>query len=85
MDKVKVLFVNHKLLWGGAERALFDLINLMDKDKFEVSLFVQSDEGAWDDKFRDAGIRVIYDYSCREATFNPIKKFGNIVKKIKIL
>lgn len=83
MDKVKVLFVNHKLLWGGAERALFDLINLMDKDKFEVSLFVQSDEGAWDDKFRDAGIRVIYDYSCREATFNPIKKFGNIVKKIK--
>jgi len=69
MEKIKILFVNHKLFWGGAERALFDLINLMDKDKFDVSLFVQHDDGVWDGKFRDAGIRLIYDYSCRKPTF----------------
>lgn len=84
MKKIKVLFVNHKLVWGGAERALFDLISLMDKDKFDVTLFVQSDEGSWDEKFREAGIRVIYDYSCREATFHPVKKLGNLRKKCKI-
>lgn len=84
MEKIKVLFVNDKLFWGGAERALFDLINLMDKDKFDISLFVQSDEGAWDEKFREAGIRVLYDYSCRKATFNPVTKLGNLVKKKKI-
>ena len=83
MEKIKVLFVNHRLVWGGAERALFDLIRLLDKEKFDVTLFVQSDEGSWDGKFRDAGIRVIYDYSCREATFNPVKKLGNIVKKYR--
>lgn len=83
MEKVKVLFVNHRLVWGGAERALFDLIRLMDKTKFDITLFVQSDEGNWDQKFRDAGINVIYDYSCREATFNPIKKAGNVIKKMQ--
>lgn len=83
MEKIKVLFVNHKLVWGGAERALFDLICLMDKTKFDITLFVQSDEGSWDEKFREAGIRVIYDYSCRQATFNPVKKLGNVVKKIR--
>lgn len=84
MEKIKILFVNHKLFWGGAERALFDLINLMDKDKFDVSLFVQHDDGVWDGKFRDAGIRIIYDYSCRKPTFNPIKKLGNLSKKLKV-
>jgi len=83
MEKIKVTFVNHKLVWGGAERALFDLIRLLDKDKFDVTLFVQSDAGSWDDKFREAGIRVVYDYTCRQATWNPVKKLGNIAKRLR--
>lgn len=83
MEKIKVTFVNHQLVWGGAERALFDLICLLDKSKFDVTLFVQSDEGPWAGKFMDAGIRVMYDYSCRQATWNPVKKMGNIVKKLR--
>jgi len=83
MEKIKVTFVNHRLLWGGAERALFDLIGLLDKEKFDVSLFVQNDDGPWEQKFRDAGIRILYDYSCRSATWNPVKKLGNVVKKIR--
>ena len=84
MEKIKVLFVNHNLTWGGAERALFDLIRLMDKEKFEVTLFAQHDDGSWDEKFREAGIRVIYDYSCRKPTWNPIKKAGNYLKKKQV-
>lgn len=84
MEKIKIAFVQHELLVGGAEKALFDLIQLMDKSKFDITVFAQRDTGTWDGKFREAGIHLIYDYSCREATWNPIAKAGNVVKKLKI-
>ena len=83
MEKIKVVFVHYKLVCGGAEQALFDLINLMDKSRFEITLFVQSPGGPWDQKFIDAGIHVIYDYSCRKPTLNPVKKAGNVVKRLR--
>lgn len=83
MKKIKVVFVHYKLVCGGAEQALFDLIQLLDKEKFDITLFVQSPGGDWDHKFIDAGIRVIYDYSCRQPTWNPARKLGNVVKKLK--
>ena len=85
MDKIKILFVQHELLVGGAEKALFDLIQLMDKSKFDITVFAQRNTGPWDKKFRDAGINLIYDYSCRKATFNPVVKTGNIIKKLKTM
>lgn len=83
MEKIKVVFVHHRLVCGGAENALFDLICLMDKEKFDITVFAQRDDGVWDEKFRNAGINVVYDYSCRSATFNPIKKAGNVIKKLQ--
>lgn len=83
MEKIRILFVHHRLLCGGTEQALYDLINLLDKDKFDVTVFVQNDDGTWDQKFREAGIRLIYDYSCRRATWNPIVKAGNIRKRLR--
>lgn len=85
MEKIKILFVQHELLVGGAEKALFDLIQLMDKSKFDITVFAQRNTGPWDEKFRQAGIHLIYDYSCRKATFNPVEKAGNIVKKLKTM
>ena len=61
MKKIKVVFVNYKLVCGGAEQALFDLISLMDKDRFEPCVFTQCPGGDWDQKFVDAGIPVLYD------------------------
>ncbi len=84
MEKIKILFVQHELLVGGAEKALFDLIRLMDKSKFEIKVFAQRNTGVWDKKFWDAGIPVIYDYTCRKATSNPLAKAGNVLKKLKI-
>ena len=83
MKKIKIVFIHYKLVCGGAEQALFDLANLMDKEKFDITVFAQVPGGVWDQKFKDAGIRVIYDYSCRKPTLNPITKAGNIVKKLK--
>ena len=55
MKKIKVVFVHYRLVCGGAEQALFDLIQLMDKERFDVTIFVQCPGGAWDQKFIDAG------------------------------
>ena len=84
MEKIRIVFVHHRLVCGGAENALFDLVNLLDKEKFDITVFAQRNDGIWDEKFRNAGIRVIYDYSCRKATWNPVVKLGNIVKKLRI-
>lgn len=84
MKKIKVVFVTHRLVCGGAEQALFDLICLLDKEKFDVVLFEQRDDGPWDQKFRDAGINLVYDYFCRKPTINPITKAGNVVKKLRM-
>lgn len=83
MEKIKVVFVHDKLVCGGTDQALFDLVQLLDKEKFDVSVFAQKPGGPWDQKFVDAGIRVVYDYSCRRATWNPIVKMGNIIKKLR--
>lgn len=83
MKKIKVVFVEDMLVCGGAEQALFDLANLLDKEKFEVTILVQKPGGPWDQKFLDAGIHVIYDYSCRKPTLNPITKLRNISKKLR--
>lgn len=83
MDKIKVVFIQDRLVCGGAEQALFDLTRLLDKEKFDVTVLTLKPGGPWDQKFLDAGIHLIYDYSCREATWNPIKKLRNISKKLR--
>lgn len=84
MRKIKVVFVEYQLVCGGAEQALFDLISLLDKERFEPSVFVQNPGGTWEKKFTDAGIPVIHDYDCRRPTWNPVQKLGNLVKKCKV-
>lgn len=83
MEKIRIVFVHDRLVCGGTDQALFDLVQLLDKDKFDVSVFVQKHGGPWDQKFADAGIRVLYDFSCRKATWNPLTKVGNIFKKLR--
>lgn len=83
MKKIKIVFVHYKAVCGGAEQALYDLINLLDKEKFDVSLFLQCPGGEWDSRFYGK-VPVYYDYSCRHATWNPVKKLGNLVKKHRI-
>lgn len=84
MKKIKIVFVEYQLVCGGAEQALFDLIHLLDKERFEASVFVQSPGGGWEKKFVDVGIPVIHDYDCRKPTWNPVRKLGNFVKKCKV-
>ena len=45
MEKIRIVFVHHRLVCGGAENALFDLIGLLDKNKFDVTVFVNFRHG----------------------------------------
>jgi len=56
---VKILFLFDSLECGGAEQALYDLLRLMDKTKFEVAIFVLKTGGAWEEKFRGANVRIL--------------------------
>ena len=76
----KLLFVHQRLVCGGAESALFSLLTLLDKTKYEITVFVLHDGGEWEQKFRDVGIRVIHSYS-RQVKGKP---FGNWLLRKRI-
>lgn len=61
--RVKICFIHWRLVIGGADSALFDLVTLLDKSKFDITVFVVHPDGEWENKFQNAGIRVEYAYS----------------------
>lgn len=85
MKRIKVLFLHDKLVCGGAEQALYDLVCLLDKGKFEITILVIHEGGEWEAKFRDAGIRVESIWSCQRKSKNPLVKFENWKKRKKIV
>lgn len=82
---IKILFVHNQLVCGGAEQALFELVSLMDKSKFDITILVQYDGGIWEQKFRDAGFRVVSIWDCQKSSRNPLVKWQNRYKRKKIV
>ena len=81
---IKILFIHNKLVCGGAEQALFDLVSLIDKKRFNVTILVQYDGGIWEEKFRNAGLRVVSIWDCQKKTQNPLIKLRNRNKRKRI-
>lgn len=82
---IKILFIHNKLVCGGAEQALFDLVTLMDKTKFDITVLVQYDGGIWEDKFRKAGISVLSIWDYQKKSTNPLVKLQNLCIRKKII
>lgn len=61
--RIKILFFQWKLVFGGTESALFDLLRMMNKEDFDITLFVMEEGGVWDQKFKNEQIRVIDPYT----------------------
>lgn len=74
MRRIKVIFIHHKLVCGGAEQALYDLVSLMDKKQFEIYILSMYPDGEWEYKFVDAGIPVIHLWN-RRVIGSSIKSF----------
>lgn len=58
--KIKILFIMTNLCGGGAEKVLVDIINNMDFERFEITLFILRKEGVYLNKLDDR-VTVIYD------------------------
>ncbi len=87
LDKVKVLFVIPTLMYGGAEKVLVNLVNNLDKTKYDVTLFSIFNVGVNKD-FLDSSVRYQYRYPklFRANTyyfnlFSPKKLFRKFIKE----
>lgn len=76
----KLLFIHHRLVCGGAENALFNLLTSLDKTKYDISVFVLHSGGEWEQRFRDAGIRILHSYS----RLVPGRRLRNFVLRKRI-
>ena len=77
MDRVKILFVHNQLVCGGAEQALYDLVSLMDREKFDITILALHPFGQWYDKFCATGVRVMDPWTCQRYSPNPFVKLWN--------
>ena len=85
MKKIKIVFIIGKLDIGGAAMALYDLITLMDKSKYDVSVFVQFDDGELEQKYREAGICVVHLFERRVRDGSVVRFVKHQIRKIRIL
>lgn len=81
---IKILFIHRRMDCGGVEQALFDLVNLMDKSLFDITILLQQDGGEWEQKFLDAGIKMTHVYDCQESSWNPVVKGINLIKRKRL-
>ena len=85
MDKIKIVFLQYQLVCGGAEQALYDLIGLMDKTRFDITVIALVDGGEWEDKFKEAGIPVVnIFYKRNREDRNPVHFLLHQLRKMKI-
>lgn len=81
MEKlIKILFIHNQLVCGGAEKALLDLINLMDKSQFDITVYALKYGGELEDEFKKSGIRVLNPYSRLKSSRLIIGKIKNVIK-----
>lgn len=81
--KRKVLFASYNLDIGGIEKALINLLNNLDYDKYDVTLILEHKKGILLDKL-NKNVKVI-EYSVSNNKNILIRKFKNMLKKIKFI
>ena len=63
MKKTKIAFVVYYLGYGGAEMALYYLVKLMDRERFDITVFTVYAGGEMEKEFRNLGVKVKSPYS----------------------
>ena len=73
----KILFIIGILDTGGVSKSMLSLLNVIDKEKYEVSLLMMNTSGAFSDQI-PTGIRVLSDSRLTALTsgFSGIKDFN---------
>ena len=84
---IKIIFVTNKLIVGGVERALIQMIKKMPKDKFDITIGVCHLGGELENEI-DKSVKIVelpqINDSIKSILIENLKK-GNILKILKIL
>ena len=85
MKKTKIAFVVYYLGYGGAEMALYYLVKLMDRERFDITVFTVHAGGEMEKEFRNLGVKVKSPYSCAASGRKPVIKAVNhlLIKRIE--
>lgn len=81
--KKNILFTAFNLDTGGVERCLVDLVNSLDKNKYNITIYLQVKEGVFLDQV-DKDIKVV-GYDFYKIKNKIIKKIMNVLKYMGIL
>lgn len=84
MKKIKIVFIHWKLVCGGCESALYDLVSLLDKSKFDITIFVIHSGGEWEQRFKDLGIKVVDSYASLHRSTTIFGKSFNYLRRKRI-
>ncbi len=77
--KKKIAIVFNRMIVGGAEKALLNFLDALDKERYDVTLFTFNDKGAYFDEIPD-------NVTIKFTQFTDSKKyFWDCVKKFKII
>ena len=63
MKKIKIVFIHTMLVQGGAEKALYYLVKLLDKTKFDITVLTIYSGGELEDAFKNLGVKMRTLYS----------------------
>ncbi len=80
---IKICYVIGQLDKGGAEKQLFQLINNLDRTKFECYVICLDKGGFWADKIRNINVELFELERKKSFDFSRLKVLHSLIKKIK--
>ena len=80
LKRIKIVFLILYLGYGGAEKALYYLVKLMDKSKFDITVFAMMAGGKMERDFEVLGVKVKHPYSQLSSVKNVMGKVVNHVR-----
>lgn len=84
--KKKILFITNAFTCGGIENALYDLIQSLNRDIFDITIFALYKGQVWDEKFINTGVRIVFATPVLRNPYNPFEriKIHNDYKRLAV-
>ncbi len=85
MGAKKVAFVLPTFVVGGVEKSFLDLLDVIDRDQIDVTIYLTDDKGEWTEKLMERGcVKFLRIESWKDTIVSQLKK-GNILGAFRSL
>ena len=81
--KINILFLFAKLVIGGAERTIIDLVPRLDRSRFNPLVVYLKEKGAFGEEMERRGVPVIEKLAANRFDVSVLPKLGRIIKRHK--